>query len=503
MTASFRILRALPRATMAVLAAAAFAAAAAPGAAAQDSFSFDEDELFGAEDAVVETVAESAEGSAVRGLLVSESVRIGGSFVGKASGSWTWDDPWGGSFDPAAPDSYGLAPELSALVFFDGRPTESTRFYGSVKTAWPFAPSTSVLTGAEYVPGSTFPPADPSVATTSTTLSLPNLEVFELFSDFSWNDSLYLRFGKQTINWGVGYFFSPANVMNLEAIDPFDPEVQLEGPVALRVHYPVPGSQHNLWGYAVFDAEDMRPQDTALAAKAEFVLGGWELGAGGYYKNEEPLRGMVTASGSIGQVSLFGEATLSRGSDRTWVTEVSPALAANRFVATETDEESPFFKGTAGFMYSHSDSNVTVMGQYLYDGEGYSSDDREARIAEALDAEDAIKALLAYTVDDVDAAYSGFLKGLILNSGRHYAALSFSKSELLLDDLSFSLFAIGNLSDLSALLRPSLSYAFFDGLSASLSATFALGFDDGEYVVLNDGRAMALSVAVTLGSGSF
>ena len=503
MTASFRILRALPRATMAVLAAAAFAAAAAPGAAAQDSFSFDEDELFGAEDAVVETVAESAEGSAVRGLLVSESVRIGGSFVGKASGSWTWDDPWGGSFDLAEPDSYGLSPVLSALVFFDGRPTDSTRFYGSVKTAWPFVSSTSVLTGAEYMPESAFPAAEPSVATSSTTLGLPNLEIFELFSDFSWNDSLYLRFGKQTINWGVGYFFSPANVMNLEAIDPFDPEVQLEGPVALRVHYPVPGSQHNLWGYAVFDAEDMRPQDTALAAKAEFVVGGWELGAGGYYKNEEPLRGVLTASGSVGQLSLFGEAALARGSDRTWVTEVSPALAANRFVATETDEESPFFKGTAGFMYSHSDSNVTVMGQYLYDGEGYSSDDREARIAEALDAEDAIKALLAYTVDDVDAAYSGFLKGLILNSGRHYAALSFSKSELLLDDLSFSLFAIGNLSDLSALLRPSLSYAFFDGLSASLSATFALGFDDGEYVVLYDGRAMALSVAVTLGSGAF
>lgn len=505
MTASARNLRALPRATMALVAAAAFAAAAAPRAAAQDSFSFDEDELFGAEDAVVETVAESDEGAAVQSLLVSESVRIGGSFVGKASGSWTWDDPWGGSFDPAAPDSYGLAPELSALVFFDGRPTESTRFYGSVKTAWPFITSTSVLTGAEYMPESAFPAAEPSVATSSTTLGLPNLEIFELFSDFSWNDSLYLRFGKQTINWGVGYFFSPANVMNLEAIDPFDPEAQLEGPVALRAHYPVPGTQHNLWGYAVFDSANMRPQDTALAAKAEFVVGGWELGAGGYYKNEEPLRSVLTASGSVGQLSLFGEAALARGSDRTWVTEVSPALAANRFVATETDEESPFFKGTAGFMYSHSDSNVTVMGQYLYDGEGYSSDDREARVAEARDSEDAIKSLMAM-VDpeaDVDATYSLFLKGLILNSGRHYAALSVSKSELFLEDLSCSLFAMGNLSDFSALLRPSLSYAFFDGLSASLSATFALGFDDGEYVVLNDGRAMALSLAVTLGSGSF
>lgn len=491
MTALARISRASPRATMALVAAAAFAAVAAPRAAAQDSFSFDEDDLFGAEDAVVETVAESDEGSAVQSLLVSESVRVGGSFSGSAETGWTWDEPWDGSFDLAEPDSYALEPSLSALVFFDGRPTDSTRFYGSVKTAWPFVSSTSALDSD----------GDP----TGDTVATPNVEVFELFSDFSWNDSLYLRFGKQTINWGVGYFFSPANVMNLEAIDPLDPEVQLEGPVALRAHYPVPGTQHNLWGYAVFDAASMRPQDTAVAAKAEFVVGGWELGAGGYYENEEPLRGVLTASGSVGQVSLFGEATLSRGSDRTWVTEVSPALAASQFISTETDEESPFFKGTAGFMYSHSDSNVTVMGQYLYDGEGYANDDREARVAEARDSEDAIKSILSMADPDadVDAAYSAFLKGLILNSGRHYAALSLSKSELLFEDLSFSLFAMGNLSDFSALLRPSLSYSFFDGLSASLSATFALGFDDGEYVVLNDGRAMGLSVAVTLGSGSF
>ncbi|GAB1455997.1 hypothetical protein MASR2M48_13040 [Spirochaetota bacterium] len=82
-------------------------------------------------------------------------------------------------------------------------------------------------------------------------------------------------------------------------------------------------------------------------------------------------------------------------------------------------------------------------------------------------------------------------------------AASFSKNKLFTDDLSFSLFAMGNLSDFSAYIKPSLSYSFFKGMSTSLSAFFALGFDDGEYVVLNDGRAMGLTVAMTLGSGSF
>ncbi|GAB1455998.1 hypothetical protein MASR2M48_13050 [Spirochaetota bacterium] len=191
----------------------------------------------------------------------------------------------------------------------------------------------------------------------------------------------------------------------------------------MRAHYPIPGSQHNLWAYTVFDSATMKPEETAAALKAEFVLGRWELGIGGYFKKDDPLRGMLTATGSIRDVSLFGEATLARGTKRTWVSEVSSSLSG--FVTTTNRDdfnESFFFQGTAGFMYSNSEANISVLGQYLYDGEGYSNTDRKARITEARDNETAIKGFLAMNPDlDVDAAFSGFLKGLILNSGRHYA----------------------------------------------------------------------------------
>ncbi|OHD27744.1 MAG: hypothetical protein A2Y38_11910 [Spirochaetes bacterium GWB1_59_5] len=470
----------------AVLAAAFMALGLSAPAMAQDAFSIDEDAMFGSED-MVDTVTESEAGSAVKSLLVSESVRIGGRFSGSAASSWTWNDPWEGDFDITATNDYGLTPSLSALLFFDARPTEESRFYGSLKTSWPFTTSTSVI--------------DSDGVATGDTVSLPNIEVFELFSDFSWNDSLYFRFGKQTVNWGVGYFFSPANILNLQEIDPTDPTAQLEGPVALRALYPIPGTQHNLWAYTVFDSATMKPEDTAVAAKAEFVFGGWELGVGGYYQKDDPIRGMLTASGSVGQFSVFGEATVSRGSEKEWVTSVSSMLPG--FVSTETDDESIFFQGTTGFRYTNSDANITVMGQYLYDGEGYSNADREERIDEATASETAIKIALAASGQDADEMFSRFLKGLIYGSGQHYAAATFSKSELLVDDLSFSVFAMGNLSDFSGFIKPSLSYAFFDGLSLSASASFALGFDNGEYVVLNDGQAMSLSVTLTLGSGAF
>lgn len=448
-----------------LFAAMALAAAAAPAMAQASDIDFDA--LFGSEDALFMEVEEDSSAIPGLALIQTQSVRVGGSVSGSATASWTWNDPYQ-DFSLDGFDSYGLKPALSATLFFDARPSVDSRFYGSVKTAWPF----------------------------------DEAEVFELFTDFNYNDSVFFRFGKQTVNWGVGYFFSPANVINLESIDPFDPERQLEGPVSLRAHYPIPRTQHNLWAYAVLPAADMKPEDVQLAAKAEFVAGAWEFGLGGWYAYERPLRGIVTASGSVGQVSLFGEGYVARGSDKTFVTSVS-AMAPG-FVVTEKYDDRLFLKGSAGFLWSKSDWNFSVTGQYLYDGEGYADADREARIDEAYTNETDIRnALTIAGVDDVDAAFTGFVKGLILNSGRHYAALNLSKSELGLKDLSANLTVLANLSDWSGIARPSLSYRLFKGMSASLSASFAFGLEDSEYLVLNDGPAMSWSFGLTMGSGSF
>ena len=66
----------------------------------------------------------------------------------------------------------------------------------------------------------------------------PNLRLHELFADFVLGDRAFFRVGKQTINWGVGYFFSPADIINVGRIDPENPEAEREGPVALRLNLP-------------------------------------------------------------------------------------------------------------------------------------------------------------------------------------------------------------------------------------------------------------------------
>jgi hypothetical protein len=257
------------------------------------------------------------------------------------------------------------------------------------------------------------------------------------------------------------------------------------------------GTQTNLWAYAIMpQGEDPKPEDIAGAAKIEFLVAkSWEIGIGGYYKYEHPPRAVLTASGSIWKFNVFGEAVGAWGSDKNFVTDIS---AIPPFYSTEERKDQLFFSGTAGFVYTNSDDNWTIVAQYLYNGDGYADEERDTLIQDARNNETDITALLP-----PGTSFSDILKILILNSGRHYAALSLTKSELFCEDFSVGVLVWANLSDFSGWARPYLSYEFFDRTSLEVSATFAFGSSDSEYVVLNDGPALSLGFKLSLGSGNF
>jgi hypothetical protein len=342
---------------------------------------------------------------------------------------------------------------------------------------------------------------------------VPNIQLFELFSDFNWQDKVFLRIGKHTVKWGVGYFWSPADVLNVTSIDITDPTAQREGPISLRAHYPLPQSQNNLWAYALVpnasDPSKLKPEDMAGAAKAEVLFGGWELGFGGFYQRDKAPRGMVTATGSVRQVSLFGEAVASWGSDKTFTSDIlfNPLnTAAPLSFVTRKETSGLYFSGTAGFSYAKSDWNFNSVGQYFYNGDGYEDGTRKDLIKKARNLEAALSA----ANPGASAIATRTLQGLVVNSGRHYGALSLSRSELGLKDLTGSALFIANLSDLSGFVQPTLSYRFFDRATANLGGTFYWSTDalwgagkDGEYVVIAGGPSVTISVKASLGGGRF
>ncbi len=447
------------------------------------------DELFGGDMVENPENVPAPTQNPVTAALATEKVRIGGSFYGSLEAAATWQDLWGGGSDLLSADTTSLDTVLKSTVFFDARPSEDFRVYGSTKVAWPFSTTKTFLTSATDTGG--------TLITTSDSIAVPNIKVFELFSDFSLNDQVFFRFGKSTVKWGVGYFWSPADVINLEPINVLDATAQREGPINFRVHIPVLGTQNNFYLYAILDEDNVDFSTTALAAKAEFLLGNYELGTGIYYRDDTAERAMLTLTGPVGNFDIFGEAMLSRGSAKTFVTDIATTTPYTITTSTSSDHrDSLYFSASAGFMYSSPKDNFTAIGQYYYNGEGYSEADRNSLIA------DANTVIAALGATPTAAQYQQALAGLIYGSGRHYAALSVTQDEFLTKDTSISLLVLANLSDGSGFVRPSISWDVVDNFKFSLSPTFVFGGANTEYSILAGGDTVSISLGAIV-SGSF
>ena len=205
---------------------------------------------------------------------------------------------------------------------------------------------------------------------------------------------------------------------------------------------------------------------------------------------------MLTATGALWRLNLFGEGVLAWGSDKTWVTNAAALSTAKKI-------DGLYFSGTAGFSYINSTDNISAYVQYFYNGEGYEDADRKSLISQA-------RAALTYASGSAADSLSLAFKGLIYQSGKHYAGAYLSKAEAWTTNLTLSLLTIANLSDLSGFVQPSASWRCFDRCYLALAPTFYWSADalwgagkNAEYVVLKGGPSVTLSLKATLGSGSF
>ena len=381
---------------------------AAPVLASSEDALFSDDpdfDLFGG-DVVVE--ASETELSLSDLLLTNaDGLKIGGSY------SFSVTPLWYKNLESDT-TSKALSSQMDSTLYFDARPDTDIRVYGKADISYSQAKGSDSLT----------------------------VHLRELFSDFNVDDQVFFRVGKQTIAWGVGYFFSPADLLNVTDIDPFDPTADLEGPVAIKANMPL--GVDNLYGYVVLPPDGKDVADLAWAGKYEKVLGQSEVGFGAFCQDGQDPAAMVTVSSGIDDVSLFGEAVTKYGDSKL------------------------YFQGTVGaqFSWSSSDSDLgfSFAGQYYYNGE--------------------------------PTAVSG--------NKSHYAASSVSVS--LTDSLSAGLFWIGNMGDLSGWLKPSLTWKPVEYISMTVGLNYLYGGTGDEFTTMNPlqtGQSVSASFGFTLGGTDF
>lgn len=464
-------------------------------------FAQSDDDLFGGDDdfftddSIVEVSDVSAKNDLSKGVIFdSGSIKVGGSLSAALSTNTVLYSPDQDDFSENFKNTK-LTPDLSALLSVDARPTETLRIYTKFGFAYPFENTISgyVNTSADgkvplnYI---SFDDEGNIIQGSKTTNTFADwFKLKELFTDFSIKDTAFFRFGVHTVTWGAGYFFSPvSDMINTSSIDPENPEKQVDGALNLRTQIVFPNSQNCLWFYVIPSTDftnqtsESYARDTALAGKADILIGGWELGVGAFYKYQNAPKAMLTATGSLKKISFFGELVYSYGADCEWKSN------------TDWDDKTSIFQATAGFSYYWKEPKVTLAAQYYFE-----SNDRD------LDKE--------------------------ITQYGHNIALMASKGKLFNNsDLSLTFFAMANfghknatVEDLkrnypktesipSAILEPAVNQ-FADimpALTANLMLKYSpvndLSFGAGPsitFVNFEKNPTVALKLTATLGGGKF
>lgn len=296
------------------------------------------DDDFFFDDGIEEVTDVSASSDLSKGIIFQNgSVKIGGSLSSSIETSTVLLSKEDNSFADNL-EATTFSPTLSSTLSVDARPLQDLRIYSKFAFNYPFKKTNTspFETSPEYLSNA--------------------IKVKECFTDFTLGDNTFFRFGVHTVSWGTGYFFSPvSDIINTSSIDPENTSEQVDGSLNLRTQITFPDSLNCLWLYVVAPS-DNKAVHTALAGKYEFVIGGWELGTGLFYQYEAAPKVMVTASGSLKKMSLFGEAVYQYGGDAEW--SQNP----------DWDNKTSIFQGTAGFSYYWKDPQITLAGQYYYDG---------------------------------------------------------------------------------------------------------------------------------------
>ena len=416
-----------------------------------------DDDLFGESsgDSFITQVEETDK--SLQTILLTQDeggVRVGGSFSFNGTPGFTWypseeevDATFSGSID--------------SELFIDARMSEDTRVYSSFGITYPFVS----------------PDSNPTE---------PTYSLKELFADITYNDSLFFRIGKQTINWGVGYFFSPADLLNLSDIDPLNTSGDLEGPIAIKLNAPI--GVDNLYAYIISPPTLTDASDLAYAVKLEKVINKTEVGFGAYYRYDNPPAAMLTFSSGLGQIAMFGEAVLQYGSNKNFIIETAPST-----FTTTTYKDKFFFLGTIGGNYTYtapaSDFAFSIAAQYFFNGEGYDNTDFYDEVPSLL-----ITPGSSLSIKDLN------------NPGMHYAALttSFSFNK----HIGTSVTALSNLSDGSGIIIPRIIYTGIKNLTVSLDTRFTFGKDGTEYTqsmssIGDSAWSISPSVSITFGILNF
>jgi hypothetical protein len=307
-----------------------------------------------------------------------------------------------------------------------------------------------------------------------------SFHVREMFVDGNVDDGLlWIRAGKQVLQWGRGILWTPTDLVNVEGKTLVPRAGSREGASGVRLQVPM-GQSANLYGFvnlAHVDAFD----SLSAAWRAEAAVGPAEIAVSGWHKQNAP-----TALGVDGSTSVLGW-DVQAGA--LWLSgDLSPRpVLENGNWALERDENRQQVRAGGGI-----GKDVTVLGvpqRLRIDFEGFwQSDPIGSSVLKdtARHPWSTLPPALA-ALHPTDEAT--FLLGQNLYVGNQlswgYVAGMASFQKFFVQDLTLTLQALENLQDKSGVSTVGLSWTTFHRFTAQLTAYWFWGADRTEETFLS------------------
>jgi hypothetical protein len=315
------------------------------------------------------------------------------------------------------------------------------------------------------------------------------LGVPELFVDANVNRLVYIRTGKQVLQWGRCYLWNPTDLVNVEKKSFITKLTAREGTFGTKLHVPF-GTVANLYGFLGTNTAT-RIDSVYGAAKAEALFGNTEMalsiwGKRGFaavygYDLSSRLWGIDIAAEiglyqqfNLKKIDLSGPLAVTV-EKHDWVPRVALDLGRSFDVSGVPDRLTINLEGYYNQVGS-TDSHISLP---VVPAPGQGTNANMGPQAQ--------QALLGYLVSSGVYEANSF--------SRWYAAMFGTFAKFIIPDMTFSLNAIGNLNEQCAIISAGLGYRNLSDFSLGFNLNGFVGPANTEYTLQNQG----LQVQVTAG----
>ena len=305
----------------------------------------------------------------------------------------------------------------------------------------------------------------------------------EFFIDANFRNVVYVRAGKQVLQWGRCFLWNPTDFVNVEKKTFFQRMGHREGAYGVKMHIPYK-TLFNF--YSFIDLGEINyANEVAVSAKAEALVGRTEMAVSVRGKKEQqPIFGFDIST-QLFEVQISGEAALRNGKDMisldmddTTITDIGDS-----WIPRASVNLMKFFplNGVA--------DRLMVSTEFYYNYAGY---DPNIFSGGLIDYQKIIATLLRKG-NDLETILSLYEPN---SYSKYYAMLSTSISRFILNDMTFTCSAVGNLNQRCAMLSGGVSYQSLHDFMLSANVNGFVGKKNTEYTFTDQGLSLQLRMGL-------